>query len=107
LDPEWILQRAFRLGRSLYHPEWEARFGNAPMLFGVPRWRVGKYLRNAMRYGVARIKADFDGAFAARWELRLFEGYLFEKRQFSLCLPVSPSTVSRLDAADPGLDRHS
>ncbi len=105
LDPEWILQRAFRLGRSLYHPEREARFGNAPMLFGVPRWRVGKYLRNALRYAVARVRADFDGAFAARWELRLFEGYFFEKRQ---CAPPRPpSPTNALDAADRSLDRRA
>ncbi len=83
LEREWILQRAFRLGRSLYYVEREDRFGGAVTFLGVPRWRVGKYLRSLARCGVARVSGSFDDAFSARWETRLFEGYLFERNRSS------------------------
>jgi hypothetical protein len=87
LQRDWILRRAFRVGRSLYSSEQEAQFGRVPMLLGIPRWRIGKYLRALMEYGLAKLKGNFDDGFTARWDMRLFEGYLFERGQFARSLP--------------------
>jgi glycosyltransferase involved in cell wall biosynthesis len=100
LEPKWILRRAFRLGRSLYHVESEARFGEAATLIGVPRWRVGKYLRSLGQYGLAAITGNFDAAFTARWEGRLFEGYLFERGQSSRSRSTPRRTPFRVPSED-------
>jgi L-malate glycosyltransferase len=77
MDPEWIVGRAFRLGRALYHEEHAV---SVSMLFGVPRWRLRLQLETMARFGAAKLTGNFEKEFTARWEANLFRGYLAEAR---------------------------
>lgn len=91
LHPEWIIKRAYRLGRGWYRHERSLFTSDMAMIRGVPRW---KYRQWAM-YGIDLIRGlltgDFDRKFTARWNLSLMHGYFDEaalwRRQLAPKLP--------------------
>lgn len=71
----WILERARRFGRGKFRQDCPGVF---PELFGVPRWMLGRWLREAGALALARLRGDADAVFRARWELSYLRGYFHE-----------------------------
>lgn len=71
----WILQRAYRFGRGKFRQDCPGVF---PELFGVPRWMLGRWLREAAGLVGARLRSDADALFGRRWELAYLRGYFHE-----------------------------
>ena len=71
----WILRRSFLFGRGqcrLVVPapsvEW----------LGVPRWMLGRYLRNGVAGVRAWLRGDRETLFLRRWEMASLRGYFYE-----------------------------
>ncbi len=77
LEREWIVQRAFRLGRHMLHQE-QPEFGDAPLLRGAPRWKYRLLLSQLLRGLKARALRDTDERFLSDWEISFLRGYLSE-----------------------------
>jgi glycosyltransferase involved in cell wall biosynthesis len=78
LDPQWIIQRAFRLGRHMCHQERDQIAPGTALWRGAPRWRYGQFVREKLRSLWGHARRDFDTAFLADWELSFLRGYLSE-----------------------------
>ncbi|MEF7616858.1 glycosyltransferase [Aquincola sp. MAHUQ-54] len=79
LQPAWIIQRGYRLGRHMFHQESSQAMGNGvPRLRGAPRWMYGKLVKQAAQAFIGRVKGDFDQRFLADWEISFLRGYLYE-----------------------------
>jgi hypothetical protein len=78
LDPEWIIQRAFRLGRHMCHQELAQIPPGMATWRGAPRWRYGQLVRQKVRSLWGHARRDFDTSFLADWELSFLRGYLSE-----------------------------
>lgn len=81
LEREWIIQRAYRLGRHMYHQE-APSFANDPSLvWGVPRWKY-RLLLSAYAVSMAgTLQRNFDKKFKGDWEKSFYKGYLSEARK--------------------------
>jgi L-malate glycosyltransferase len=77
LEREWIVQRAFRLGRHMFHQE-RPEFGSTPLLRGAPRWKYRLLLRQLLRGFSARVFFNADERFLSDWEIAFLRGYLTE-----------------------------
>ncbi|WP_201210485.1 glycosyltransferase [Rhodocyclus purpureus] len=78
LDRQWIIKRAYRLGRHMFHQEIDSIPRDVKMLRGAPRWKYRELiaaLGNSLRCALAR---DDDGKFLADWQLSFLRGYLAE-----------------------------
>ncbi|WEF35888.1 glycosyltransferase [Pseudoduganella chitinolytica] len=75
LTVPWILERAYRFGRGQFR---QACPGVFPELLGVPRWMLGRWLREAGGLLRARLLGQADAAFRHRWELACLRGYFHE-----------------------------
>ncbi|WUR16277.1 glycosyltransferase [[Empedobacter] haloabium] len=71
----WILERAYRFGRGKFRQDCPGVF---PEVFGVPRWMLGRWLREAAGLLAARLRGDADAMFRRRWELAYLRGYCHE-----------------------------
>lgn len=78
MEADWIIQRAYRLGRHMYHQERHEIAPGTPMWRGAPRWRYGQWLRQWLRARWGHLRGDFDQSFLADWELSFLRGYLGE-----------------------------
>lgn len=83
LERDWIIQRAYRLGRHMYHQERTDGADRAPQLFGSPHWKYRNLLEQYLRAATGWLKRDFDTQFCAAWEISFLHGYLAEGRQTS------------------------
>lgn len=78
LERDWIIQRAFRLGRHMFHQERGQIPPETVMWRGAPRWRYGQLVRQKLRSLWGKACRDFDASFLADWELSFLRGYLSE-----------------------------
>jgi glycosyltransferase involved in cell wall biosynthesis len=78
---DWIIQRAFRLGRYRFRCEC-AQLGSGVKLFrGAPRWTYRLLIAGIARYLKAKLLGDQDGQFKAGWDIALLRGYMYEAAQ--------------------------
>ena len=75
LEPDFILQRAYKFGRGARAQEVP---GHHRRLFGVPRWMLSKYVTESLKALRARLAGTPDRLFAARWERHYLRGYFFQ-----------------------------
>ncbi len=78
LQPDWIIGRAYRLGRHMFHQEQGQIDPTVARFRGAPRWLWRKYLRQQLRAAWGRVRGDFDTRFSADWELSFLRGYFAE-----------------------------
>jgi L-malate glycosyltransferase len=77
----WIIQRAYRLGRHMFHQE-RGSFAKASNLFrGAPRWKYRRLLAERWKALSSVISRDADQKFRADWEVSFLRGYLDEARR--------------------------
>lgn len=79
LEAGFILARALRFGRGMFR-QGAPEPSRAPMLLGVPRWMLRKFLDEACRALLASVTGDADRRFLARWELHYLAGFFHEAR---------------------------
>lgn len=75
LQPDYVLQRAWRFGRGKYRQD-EA--GVFPEWLGVPRWMFRRALLEGRGALMAWLRRDRAGLFRHRWELAYLGGYVQE-----------------------------
>lgn len=80
VQKSWVLKRAFRFGRGMYRQSLESKAPETPMLFGVPRWMLRKFVSEALYTMVGTIAQNADRSFTARWEVNYLLGYFYEAR---------------------------
>lgn len=81
LEREWVIQRAYRLGRHMYHQEAPSFANKAALVLGAPRW---KYRLLLSAYGVSMagiLQCNSDKKFKGDWEKSFYKGYLAEARK--------------------------
>jgi len=78
MQPDWIVQRAYRLGRGWYRHERMLFTPQMPMIRGVPRWKYREWAGHGLDLLRGRLAGDFDRSFTARWNLSLMRGYFDE-----------------------------
>ena len=78
MDPEWIIQRAYRLGRGWYRHERTLFTPDLAMIRGVPRWKYREWAAHGLDLLRGRLTGNFDRKFKARWNLSLMRGYFDE-----------------------------
>lgn len=82
LEKDWVLSRAFRVGRGTYRVAvpWAPP---VPMLFGVPRYALRQTAEQAARLLRATLTGESQQAFVERWKLNYLRGVLAEARSIS------------------------
>lgn len=78
LEPDWIIQRAYRLGRGWYRHERTLFTADTPLIRGMPRWKYREWGGHWLDLARGRLTGSFEGSFKARWELSLMRGYADE-----------------------------
>jgi len=78
MEPEWIIQRAYRLGRHMALDEWDLIPASAPRWRGAPRWKYRELAQRHLAKWVATLRRDFDRRFKADCDIEYLRGYLFE-----------------------------
>lgn len=78
LSEDWIVARAFRFGRSVYHQRGDELRRLHPQLLGTPRWMFRKLAEESLRMVGAKLSRNSDQAFEARWEASYLRGYIAE-----------------------------
>jgi glycosyltransferase involved in cell wall biosynthesis len=81
IEREWILQRAYRLGRHMCLNELEGIPAGAPRWRGAPRWKYRELAEAQTRRWWAVARRDFDACFRAQWNVEYLRGYLFQAAQ--------------------------
>lgn len=81
LDPKWIVERAYRLGRSMYRQESATYKPNIPLLFGVPRWMFRKLIDEYFKYSFAFLTRNRIASFCASWRISFILGYFSESKR--------------------------
>ena len=82
VHPEWVLGRAFRYGRNVWNEErLEGGQSDVPLVFGVPRWRVRRYLEHRVLAGLRRLTGGPEDAFRHDWEVMFLRGYFEQARK--------------------------
>lgn len=81
LDPKWIVERAYRLGRSMYRQKSATYNPNIPLLFGVPRWMFRKLIDEYFKYSFAFLTRNRIASFYASWEISFILGYFSESKR--------------------------
>lgn len=81
IERQWIIDRAFRLGRHMFHRELESLKPGTPMLRGAPRWKFRLLLREHVSRMLALLTGNSDRRFLADWEISFLKGYLSEARR--------------------------
>lgn len=80
MKKEWVLRRAFPLGRATYRREFIDCRTSPKLLLGVPRYLVREVLSQAIRLGRARFSRHADEVFKEYWQLRFLLGRAAEGR---------------------------
>lgn len=78
MKPDWIIQRAYRLGRGWFLQERPLFTKETKMLFGIPRWKYREWTEHWLMLLRGKLRGDFNSIFRARWELSLMRGYFDE-----------------------------
>lgn len=78
LNPEWIIKRAYRFGRSVYRQEYRSFNPKIPILFGIPRWMFSKLLQQYKHLIIYSFLGKWDERLNVRWEIEFFKGYFYE-----------------------------
>lgn len=78
LDPQWIIDRGYRLGRHMFHQERGEIGAQVARFRGAPRWMWRRYLQHRLRSTWARLRGSFDDRFTADWEISFLRGYFAE-----------------------------
>jgi glycosyltransferase involved in cell wall biosynthesis len=82
LARDWIIQRAYRLGRHMYHQERPVVARHATWR-GMPRWRLRQLVTERAAQAWSRLRRDGEATFRADWEVSFLQGYLSEARAAS------------------------
>ncbi len=83
IERDWIIKRAYRLGRHMYHQEREEMDTGVALWQGAPRWRYRELVNQYLALFIHKLKKDFDETFKAEWEISFLRGYITEARQSS------------------------
>ena len=75
VEPAWVLRRAWLYGRGRFRQEPP---GDAPRWLGVPRWMLGRVMRESMGLLGAWLRRNREAVFVRRWELANLRGYFHE-----------------------------
>jgi glycosyltransferase involved in cell wall biosynthesis len=78
LEPRWIIERGYRLGRHMFHQEREEIGPEIARWRGAPRWMWRRFIEFRLRAAWARVRGSFDDQFSADWEVSYLRGYLDE-----------------------------
>ncbi len=81
ISRKWIVDRAFRLGRHMYHQERPQFQASDKLIRGAPRWKYRRLVSEQLRHLGARLLGDQDRSFLAEWEVSFLRGYLHEAHQ--------------------------
>ncbi len=81
VERAWIIERAYRLGRHMFHQECDSFAGASDLFRGAPRWKYRRLLVERWKALGARVTREFDRQFLADWEVSFLRGYLDEARQ--------------------------
>jgi len=83
IEREWIVQRAYRLGRHMFHQEASQIPVTTARLFGSPRWKYRELVDGYLSRTGAWLTRDDDAKFLADWQISFLKGYLAEGRRMS------------------------
>lgn len=75
---DWIIKRAFRLGRHVFNQENDLFNNDIKRLFGVPRWKYRQIFDSYVFLLWSYIIRDSRGVFSAQWDISYLRGYLHE-----------------------------
>jgi len=81
MAPPWIIGRAYRLGRHMFHQERGHISPDISRFRGAPRWMWRRFVQERFRSVWGHLRADFDTHFKADWEVSFLRGYLEEARR--------------------------
>ncbi len=88
MKKEWVLRRAFPLGRADYRRELIDSPTSPALLLGMPRYMVREILEQIIRLGRAKISQDADRVFSERWQLHYLVGRMIEGRRLHKGAPA-------------------
>jgi hypothetical protein len=77
---EWVLRRAFPLGRAEYRREFADSPSSPALLLEIPRYLIREIVTQVIRFGRARLHQDADTVFRERWRLHYLVGRAIEGR---------------------------
>lgn len=80
IEREWIIQRAYRLGRHMFHQEMDLVPQGTAMFRGAPRWKYRRLVSEYFKLAKATLEGNFDNRFLAEWEISFLGGYLAEAK---------------------------
>lgn len=80
LDREWIIRRAYRLGRHMFQQDRPDIAPSTQRIYGAPRWRYRQLLEQRARAIWFGILGNFDAKFRADWEVSFLRGYIGEAK---------------------------
>jgi L-malate glycosyltransferase len=90
LNRDWIIQRAYRLGRHMWHQDMPTIAPDAPRLRGVPRWKYRELAEAHLARLLAIAKGDQGARFNADWDIQYLRGYLSEGAQMARVRLAAP-----------------
>jgi glycosyltransferase involved in cell wall biosynthesis len=71
MEPQWVIQRAYRFGRNAWNQQAGSGDGT-PTFLGMPRWRFRSFLDHRLQ--AFRLRGT-DEAFVHEWELAFLRGF--------------------------------
>jgi L-malate glycosyltransferase len=77
LETGWILDRAYKFGRSTQRLR-DSGESPVPRILGIPRWLVRRYVGECVRVISAILRGQHAQSFKARWELHYLHGMFHE-----------------------------
>jgi L-malate glycosyltransferase len=80
MNRQWILRRAYPLGRASYVREFRESPTYPALLLGMPRYMFREILAQTIGWGRAMLRRESDAAFRERWQLQYLIGRLMEGR---------------------------
>ncbi len=78
MDPKWIIQRAYRLGRHMFHQEKDSFTTTIKLIRGAPRWQYRRLISAYANSIAGVILRNSDRKFTADWSISFLRGYLAE-----------------------------
>ncbi len=80
IDRQWIVQRAYRLGRHMFHQERESWPPETSFFRGAPRWKYRQLVSSRLGSMLGAVVGNFDKKFLADWDISFLQGYLKEAK---------------------------
>jgi glycosyltransferase involved in cell wall biosynthesis len=78
LKTGWILDRAYKFGRSMHRLRDKSAESPVPRVLGIPRWLIRRYVEECVRVVSMTFRGQHAHAFKARWELHYLHGFFYE-----------------------------